>query len=64
MCTVGILSFVRAAAMDLAQYNITVNAVEAGLLSSNPPIPGLEQKPEVLVPMGMFSIIFFAPEIG
>ncbi len=48
--------------MDLAQYNITVNAVEAGLLSSNPPIPGLDQKPEVLVPMGMFSIIFFAPD--
>lgn len=30
---VGLLSFVRAAAMDLAQFGITVNAIEPGLLN-------------------------------
>jgi len=52
MCKVGILSFVRAAAMDLAQYNIAVNAIEGGLLTTSPPLPGLDNKAEAFVPMG------------
>jgi len=44
----GIMSFVRAAALDLAQYNVTVNAIEPGILETCSPGKGLE----LMIPMG------------
>jgi len=44
----GIMSFVRAAALDLAQYNVTVNAVEPGIMDSSSSVKAVES----LIPMG------------
>jgi len=44
----GIMSFVRAAALDLAQYNVTVNAIEPGILETCSPGKALE----LMIPMG------------
>jgi len=44
----GIMSFVRAAALDLAQYNVTVNAVEPGIMDISSPGKAVE----TMIPMG------------
>lgn len=47
----GLLSFIRAAATDLAQYSVTVNVVESGLLLTSP-LNGDQKQFEEQIPMG------------